>query len=459
MTTIHLLLFATPSDIPPFREATKSLQADVQIITTPSQLAVIGQTWSTTDHAVLIMDTRSVTKELFTIIVDQRARIRCRVDMVFYGESSASYVIEARQTNVATVIPQSDIREVVREITAQFGIPSIDTHTEILAVGSAKGGVGKSLLVCRLAEALAMMGSRVLLVDMDVSNPSLVKDLHIPEGLVVPFLLQRQAAHANKITPDVLRQSVYTVTIHQSHPWSFDLLSATVRQSSTKPVRIQDISWMEWEELHGMLKNMRTRDGQPYDVVMIDTGPDIFRRPYPIDVVRRGGYLVIPTTGRPQDIEGLNSIFSAFQTIQQEQPYIAPFQRVFIAPSFSPKGSVHHPNLVIDSVKQAMGEQWVSTHVLMPIPRDDYLISVCERMNTYASPLLVGPGTRFTESMIANARYLAQQCRIATPLPPPTIPWYTRILRLFGKRFGMNSSYLDAMSDQHRPATHVSNVS
>lgn len=54
--------------------------------------------------------------------------------------------------------------------TAQGGIPGIK---HIIAVGSGKGGVGKSTVSANLAVALAMEGAKVGLLDLDLMGPSI----------------------------------------------------------------------------------------------------------------------------------------------------------------------------------------------------------------------------------------------------------------------------------------------
>ena len=76
----------------------------------------------------------------------------------------------------------------------------------IVAVGSGKGGVGKSTVAVNLALALAVAGHRVGLVDADVLGPSL------PGMLGLPFGEPPQASPAGRLLPTV-RHGVAAVSM------------------------------------------------------------------------------------------------------------------------------------------------------------------------------------------------------------------------------------------------------
>jgi len=71
--------------------------------------------------------------------------------------------------------------------------PAAPKAPRILAVGSGKGGVGKSTLAANLAVALARMGRKVGLVDADIHGPSQARLLGT-EG-------KRATAHEGKLVP------------------------------------------------------------------------------------------------------------------------------------------------------------------------------------------------------------------------------------------------------------------
>ena len=62
----------------------------------------------------------------------------------------------------------------------QPDIPAVkQTHKKIIAVGGAKGGVGKSMLAANLAVGLALLGQKVVLADLDLGGA----DVHLYTGV------------------------------------------------------------------------------------------------------------------------------------------------------------------------------------------------------------------------------------------------------------------------------------
>jgi ATP-binding protein involved in chromosome partitioning len=128
----------------------------------------------------------------------------------------------------------------VRRATPQQAEAILPNVKNVIAVGSGKGGVGKSTVSVNLAVALAHAGAKVGLLDADITGPN------------VPMMLgvqgQPKASENNKITP-LERHGVKCISIQFFVPegqpivWRGPLVGGAIQQF------LRDVDWGELDYL------------------------------------------------------------------------------------------------------------------------------------------------------------------------------------------------------------------
>jgi ATP-binding protein involved in chromosome partitioning len=128
----------------------------------------------------------------------------------------------------------------VRRATPQQAEAILPNVKNVIAVGSGKGGVGKSTVSVNLAVALAQAGAKVGLLDADITGPN------------VPMMLgvagQPKASENNKITP-LERHGVKCISIQFFVPegqpivWRGPLVGGAIQQF------LRDVDWGDLDYL------------------------------------------------------------------------------------------------------------------------------------------------------------------------------------------------------------------
>lgn len=142
-----------------------------------------------------------------------------------------------------------DFGEAFRSLRTSLVFTSGAQGTRMIAVTSSQPLEGKTTTACNLATALALGGSRVLLIDADMRRPGMHKTMRIENGIGLSHILVGQA----RVRDAVQRTSepnLLVIPAGRTPPNPSELLSS--------------------ERMRSLLTNLQTG---PFDWVIIDTPP------------------------------------------------------------------------------------------------------------------------------------------------------------------------------------------
>ena len=181
----------------------------------------------------------------------------------------------------------SDNKASEQNKTKNDKVKKIPHLKKIIAVASAKGGVGKSTIACNLALALSNLGLRVALVDADIYGPS------------IPFLMNISGQ------PEVINNLIQPVIAHNVKVMSIGLIinpadAGIWRGPMTTKILHQLIHNVNWQGFDYQ---------EEVDIMIIDMPPgtgDVYltiAEKFPID-----GVIMVSTPQRLAIIDALKSI-------------------------------------------------------------------------------------------------------------------------------------------------------
>lgn len=157
--------------------------------------------------------------------------------------------VRGARVPVLTQTVPHDFGEAFRSLRTSLVFTSGAPGTRIIAVTSSQPLEGKTTTACNLATALALGGSRVLLIDADMRRPGMHKTMGIENGIGLSHILVGQARVRDAVQRTV-EPNLLVIPAGRTPPNPSELLSS--------------------ERMKSLLGNLQTG---PFDWVIVDTPP------------------------------------------------------------------------------------------------------------------------------------------------------------------------------------------
>lgn len=357
-------------------------------------------------NAVYIEDTRGTREDILHVVAAAQSRhIPVYIGIQGTGQNYAQDLIDAGML----VTFERDVASLSSWVAQQLGARKrvSSSHQRIVSIASGKGGSGKTTLLVSLAEALTFRSVRVLIVDGDISNSGVNAAFHVPSGVATYPQIKRDGASG--WTPTNIRSYIYK---HEQS--GIDLLIGGDATGIAEDLSLQDFRYF-MQGVHEL---------DEYDVVLLDTGPELLRRPYAaFAVYDHGGYVIIPVPPGRKEREGAGNLLQS------------------LAVGFPDRGDLSdHALLVliepekdydarVADIAPLFGRKFPNAKILGTMPRDPQLISSVSEAEQYVSALQVGPHRRLTRELHNMADALCQVLTISPTLPKPQATAWERLFK------------------------------
>ncbi|MGB9751224.1 AAA family ATPase [Roseiflexus castenholzii] len=355
---------------------------------------------------IYLEDTRGTIADLWeTIHVAQARGVRVLIGIQNIGVVHAGDFTDAG----LAITTARDADALAAWIAQQLGVARrLAARQVTIAVAGAKGGIGKSLVVASLAEGMRRRGLRVLVVDGDLSNSGLVPEFRIPAGFGSFLTLRQEGRGHSQFTPTNVARLIW-----RHAPSGIDFLLGADEAALAADFTLPD--WRALMQAVGSLGEVLERD---YDVVLIDTGPDMKKRPYALEAARNGGWVVLPAPPGRKERAGVGI---ALQQFAAHQPDLTDRCLLIL---MEPERGV---TIGLRQVAPLFNEHWPKARIIGTLPRDPHLVSLAnEEADRYVSPLDVGKFRPFSLAVHAIVDEMCRVIGLPLPQPKPTVSLFRR---------------------------------
>ena len=256
------------------------------------------------------------------------------------------------------------IDEVVQEDTAKDAAGPSAGHPRIISLANQKGGVGKTTTAINLGTALAAIGERVLIVDLDPQG-------NASTGLGIDRRSRNVSTYDVLIGEAPLRDAVVPTAVPRLHiaPSTLDLSGLELELGSTKDraFRLRDAI--------AALNTNATAEAD-YTYVLIDCPPSL--NLLTVNAMAASDAILVPLQCEFFALEGLSQLL---QTVEQVRSTLNPNLTIHgvVLTMFDSRNNLS--NQVVADVRQFMGAKVYDTM----IPRN---VRISEAPS-YGKPVLV----------------------------------------------------------------------
>ncbi len=403
MPGIELLIVATT----PALQASLGRYAGLEVISVPTldiALRLINN--ERAPHVVYLEDTGGNVWTLWSAVLAARAKgIPVYVGLQRAGKLGYDDFVAA---GVDVIVPADGADDLDSATVAAWLARHVNARERaaasgqaLIAIGSAKGGVGKSLVSALFSEVFVRLGLRVLVVDCDLSNTGLASIFRFRSGLRSYTELASKGDAA--WTPEAISELIYP-----DHPSGVHFLVGS--DDAADP---RDLYTPQWE---AMLQAIRSLP--QYDVVVLDTSPEVRKRPYIVIAARDGGAVIMPTPPGRKERDGAAK---ALRVLQAHEPDLT--DRCYLL--------MMAPETGVDVSVEKVSEQFLAAYprvrILGQLPRAARLIARADEPDQYVCPFDIAPHSRFTRAVYTMAERLCEQLAITAPRQLPRSSLWQRL--------------------------------